>query len=104
MHILYSALKGYYIKYKKEPLIDADICHIDNIEAKDPEKLRLSNLQKCYNYLFWIDVGIEKLPAGKAKFLSDVRRSLVNSGKITQAQKVAVNKWLVNIPGVPQLK
>lgn len=104
MHTSYSTLKGYYIKYKKEPLIDAEICHIDNIEAKAPEKLRLSNLQKCYNYLFWIDIGIEKLPAGKTKFLSDVRRSLVNSGKITQAQKVAVNKWLVNIPGVPQLK
>lgn len=100
----YSILKNYYIKSKTEALTDTEVRHINNIEAKAPEKFRLANLQKCYNYLFWINIGIEKLPAEKAVFLSDIRRVLVSNGEITQAQKVAVNKWLVNIPGVPQLK
>lgn len=104
MHTSYSTLKNYYIKSKTESLTDAEVRHINNIEAKAPEKFRVANLQKCYNHLFWINIGIEKLPAEKTEFLSDVRRSLVSKGEITQAQKVAVNKWLLNIPGVPQLK
>jgi len=104
MQTSYSVLKNYYIKSKTESLTEAEVRHINNIEAKAPEKFRLANLQKCYNYLFWINVGIEKLPAEKTEFLSDVRRSLVSNGEISHAQKIAVNKWLVNIPGVPQLK
>jgi hypothetical protein len=104
MHTSYSALKKYYIKSKTESLTEAEIRHVNNIEAKAPEKFRLVNLQRCYSYLFWINVGIEKLPAEKKEFLSDIRRILVSDGGISQTQKVAVNKWLVNIPGVPQLK
>lgn len=104
MHISYSVLKTYYSKSKTGPLTEAEVRHINSIEAKAPEKLRLTNLQRCYNYLFWIDVGIEKLPEAKTAFLRNIRRTLVNNGEISQPQKVAVNKWLVNIPGVPQLK
>jgi len=104
MHTSYSVLKKYYIKSKTESLTEAEVLHINNLEAKAPEKFRLTNLQRCYNYLFWINVGIEKLPAEKKEFLSGVRRTLVSNGEISQAQRVAVNKWLVNIPGVPQLK
>jgi len=104
MHTSYSVLKKYYIKSKTESLTEAEVRHVNNLEAKAPEKFRLVNLQRCYSYLFWINVGIEKLPAEKKEFLSDVRRTLVSNGEISQAQKVAVNKWLVNIPGVPQLK
>jgi hypothetical protein len=104
MQTSYSILRNYYINSKTEPLTDAELVHINNIEAKAPEKFRLANLQRCYNYLFWIDVGIEKLPAEKTEFLSKIRRVLVSNGEITQGQKIAVNKWLKNIPGVPQLK
>ena len=104
MHTSYLALRNYYSKSKTESLTETEVRHINSIEAKAPEKFRLANLQKCYNYLFWIDVGIEKLPEAKTEFLRNVRRSLLSNGEISQAQKVAVNKWLVNIPGVPQLK
>lgn len=104
MQTSYSVLKTYYDKSKTESLTDAEIRHINNIEAKAPERLRLANLQKCYNYLFWIDVGIERLPADKTEFLGKIRRALVSNGEITQGQKIAVNKWLKNIPGVPQIK
>lgn len=104
MQTSYPILESYYIKSKTESLTEAEVRHINNIEAKAPEKLRLSNLQKCYNYLFWIDVAIERLPAEKTEFLNNIRRALVSNGEISQAQKAAVNKWLVNIPGVPQLK
>lgn len=104
MHTSYSILKNYYSKSKTESLTEAEVRHINNIEANAPEKFRLANLQKCYNYLFWINVGIEKLPAEKTEFLNSVRQSLLSNGEISQTRKVAVNKWLVNIPGVPQLK
>ncbi len=104
MQTSYSVLRTYYIKSKAESLDDAELRHINNIEAKAPEKFRLANLQKCYNYLFWIDVGIERLPAEKTEFLSNIRQALVSNSEITQGQKIAVNKWLKNIPGVPQLK
>lgn len=104
MHASYSALKNYYSKSKTESLTEAEVRHINSMEAKAPEKFRLANLQKCYNYLFWIDVGIERLPEAKTEFLRKIRRSLVSNGEISQAQKAAVNKWLVNITGVPQLK
>lgn len=104
MQASYLALRNYYIKSKIESLTDAELRHINNIEAKAPGKFRLANLQKCYNYLFWIDVGIERLPAEKTEFLSNIRRVLVSNGEITQSQKTAANKWLKNIQGVPQLK
>ncbi|MCK9395375.1 MAG: hypothetical protein M0Q44_07275 [Methylobacter sp.] len=104
MQTSYSVLKNYYDKSKTESLTDAELRHINNIETKAPESLRLANLQKCYNYLFWIDVGIKRLPAEKIKFLSDIRRALVKNGEINQAQKNGVNKWLKHIQGVPQIK
>jgi len=104
MQTSYSVLRNYYVKSKTESLTDAEFRHINNIEAKAPEGLRLANLQRCYNYLFWIDVGIERLSAGKTEFLRDMRRALVDNGGLTQPQKNAVNKWLRHINGVPQLK
>lgn len=100
----YSVLRNYYIKSKTQILSDEEVRHINNIEAKSPKKLRLANLQKCYNYLFWIDVGIEKLPTDKTEFLRNIRSALVDNGSISENQKVAVNNWLKNIQGVPQLR
>jgi hypothetical protein len=104
MKTSYSVLKGYYNVSKSRSLTEAEVLHINNIEAKSPDSLKLASLQRCYNYLFWIDVGINKLPSDKIDFLRSVREDLVNSGRITEAQKKAVNRWLSNIDGVPQLK
>jgi len=54
--------------------------------------------------LFWLDIGIEKLPKDKADFLVSMRKVLTSKGKVTENQKLAINKWLENIEGVPQLK
>lgn len=104
MNTSYSVLEKYYIKTKKEELTENEVRHINNIEAKAPEKLKLLNLQKCYNYLFWLNVGIEKLATEKADYLRSVRNNLINNLEISQNQKIGVNNWLVNISGVPQLK
>ncbi|WP_319558244.1 hypothetical protein [Thiomicrorhabdus sp.] len=100
----YEVLKNYYEKHKTQGLSESDISHINNIAAKAPENLTPSTLQKTYNYLFWIDVGIEKLPKDKTDFLRSVRQALVSKGNISDKQKSAVNKWLENIQGIPQLK
>ncbi|MCI2260598.1 DUF3888 domain-containing protein [Xanthomonas indica] len=104
MNLSYPVLKEYYSKSLTESLTDAEILHVNRIEAKAPEKFKLANLQKCYNYLFWIDVAIERLPNDKADFLGAIRAALLKNGSISMGQKVAVNKWLAKIPGVPQLK
>ena len=100
----YKILKNYYEKHKTQGLSETDISHINNIATKAPENLSLSTLQKIYSYLFWIDVGIEKLPKDKTEFLRSIRQALVLKGKISDKQKSALNKWLENIQGVPQLK
>jgi hypothetical protein len=104
MQTSYSVLRQYYIKSRLELLTDSEVRHINNIEAKSPEKLRLTHLQRCYNYLFWIDIAIDKLCVGKTGFLKGIRQTLLDGGNISEGQKVAVNKWLNNIDGVPQLK
>ncbi|TXD96277.1 hypothetical protein ES754_11650 [Psychrobacter frigidicola] len=100
----YSVLREYYQKSKIQKLSESDIIHINNIAYKAPEHLTLSVLQKIYNYLFWIDVGIAKLDSGKTDFLVNVRRTIVSKRKITEGQKLAINRWLENIDGVPQLR
>ncbi len=100
----YSILKEYYEKYKSQGLLDSDIRHVNNIASKAPENLSPAVLQRVYNYLFWIDVGIEKLPSDKKDFLVGVRKTIVSKGEISERQKAAINKWLKNIDGVPQLK
>lgn len=100
----YSVLRNYYVKSETENLTDTEVSHINNIEAKAPDHLRLNSLQRCYNYLFWIDVAIGKLTSDKTEFLRSVRSTLIAKGNISASQKNAVNKWLKNIPGVPQLK
>lgn len=91
-------------KYNSQGLSQADIRHINNIASKAPENLTLLVLQKIYSYLFWIDIAIKKLPAGKTDFLVNVRKTIVSKRKITDIQKVAIDRWLENIEGVPQLK
>ena len=100
----YTVLKDYYKKSKTQKLSEPDIRHINNIASKAPENLTLASLQRIYNYLFWIDIAIEKLPKDKTKFLTSVRKALTSKGKISDNQKRAINKWLENIDGVPQLK
>lgn len=100
----YSVLRKYYKKSKIQKLSESDIIHINNIAYKAPEHLTLSMLQKIYNYLFWIDVGITKLNSGKTDFLTNVRRTIVSKRKITEGQRLAINRWLENIDGVPQLR
>ncbi|MCH1926807.1 hypothetical protein L9G74_18175 [Shewanella sp. C32] len=100
----YKVLRDYYEKHKAEGLSESDVKHINNIASKAPEHLTLTALQRIYNYLFWIDVGIERLPEEKTDFLVGVRKTIISKGKITDNQKSAINKWLENIAGVPQLK
>ena len=103
MRTSYPVLKQYYEKYLESELTEEDIDHIINLEAKAPEKYKLANLIKCYNYLFWIDVALEGIPEEKAGFLKSIRSTLIFKGKISEQQIVAVNKWLENIKGIPQL-
>ena len=100
----YSVLKEYYKKYNRQALSQTDFTHINNIASKAPESLTLLVPQRIYSYLFWIDVAVKKLPSGKTDFLVNVRKTIASKGKITDTQKVAINKWLENIEGVPQLK
>ena len=100
----YKVLKEYYEKQKTQELSESDVSHINNIASKAPENLTPSALQRIYNYLFWLDVGIEKLPSNKTEFLVSVRKTITSKGKITDKQKAAINNWLKNIDGVPQLK
>jgi len=78
--------------------------HINNIEAKAQVDLKLTTLQQCYNYLFWIDVAIEKLDTNKTEFLKEIRKVLVKKRVITLSQKEGVNNWIKFIDGVPKLK
>ena len=107
----YSVLKEYYKKHQSQGLSESDICHINNIAAKAPENLSPTALQRMYNHLFWIDVGIKsiksikrRLSPDKTDFLTGVRKTIVSSGIISEKQTSAINRWLKYIDGVPQLK
>lgn len=100
----YQVLREYYKKYQDQGLSDSDVEHINNIASKAPDSLTPSVLQRIYNFLFWIDVGIERLPAEKTEFLVGVRNTIIARGRITENQRSAINSWLQNIDGVPQLK
>ena len=100
----YSVLKQYYEQSKMRELTNKELKHINNIEAKAPKNLKLSTLQKIYNYLFWINIAIEKLSPENRQFLEGVRIDIMNKGRITKKQEAGVNKWLKNIAGVPQVK
>lgn len=100
----YDILRNYYFTYKDGRKLEDDaLRHILNIENKAPESLKLNNLHRCYNYYFWINVGIERLGADADKYLVSVRDYLIRNLEITEKQKVAVNKWLEHLEGVPQL-
>lgn len=100
----YSVLKDYYNKHNSQRLSESDIRHINAIAAKAPANLSPDTLQRIYNYLFWIDVAIKKLPQEKTEFLTAVRKTIVSKGNITDKQTTAINRWLENIDGVPQIK
>lgn len=100
----YSVLKDYYEKHSSQRLSESDISHINSIAAKAPDNLSPVTLQRIYNYLFWIDVAIKKLSPDKTEFLTNVRKTIVSKGKISDKQTSAINRWLENIDGVPQLK
>lgn len=100
----YKVLSNYYLQSTNRSLTDDEISHVVNIEAKAPNHLRLTSLQRCYNYLFWINVAIERVDVGKVVFLTSVRDTLIKNHEISISQRDAVNRWLKNIAGVPQLK
>lgn len=100
----YKILKNYYTKYVKENLDAKEIQHIINIERKSPHNLKLQTLQKCYNYLFWIDVAMSKLPIEKRTFLKSIRSYILKNRKLKEQQLKGLNNWLEFIKGVPQLK
>lgn len=100
----YSVLKNYFEALKKRDLTESEVSHINNIEQKAPDHLSLRSLQLTYNYLFWIDVALNKLPSEKSGFLLSIQATLRSKGSISENQKAAVNKWLENIDGVPQLR
>jgi hypothetical protein len=100
----YQVLKDYYDRYSMGELSESDARHINNIASKAPDSLTPAALQKIYNYLFWLDVAIQKLDKEKTDFLVGVRNSIASRGKVTENQKNGINKWLINIDGVPQVK
>lgn len=101
----YPILKEYYNEYLLNNILGAnEIKHILNIENKAPEKLKLNNLQKCYNYSFWINVAINKLDKEANVFLISIQKYLEKNFKISEKQKIGVNKWLKNLNGIPQIK
>ncbi|PAD30040.1 hypothetical protein [Paenibacillus sp. 7523-1] len=101
--VSYSVLKNYYNKSQNEELNEREIRHILNIENKTDERYKLANLQRCYNYLFWIDVALDKLEEHN-DFLESIKTYIIRNFKITSKQKDAVNNWMKNIKGVPQIK
>ncbi|MFV8411852.1 hypothetical protein [Vibrio owensii] len=100
----WEVLADFYSSYLQGNLTEGNIKSINNIERKAPESLRLDALQKCYNYLFWIDVGIERLDENKREFLLSIRETVRARRPLSTAQFDAMNKWLEHIDGVPQLK
>lgn len=99
----YHVLKKYYEKSRKQELSEDELEHINNIEAKAPGRIRRQTLHKIYNYLFWIDVAIEKLSPKERQFLEGIRAYIIEKSRITKAQKVGVNNWLKNIDGCPSI-
>ncbi|AIZ42465.1 hypothetical protein [Cellulophaga baltica] len=101
----YNVLKEYYNSYLEEGTLNLNqISHILNIEKKSPDSLKLINLQKCYNYIFWINTGIQKLEVKADDFLIPIKNYLLKNLKLSDKQKIGVNKWLQNLDGIPQLK
>ncbi|MFQ2383668.1 MULTISPECIES: hypothetical protein [Aeromonas] len=100
----WDVLSNLYKAYLDGNLTEQNVRLINNIEKKAPDVLKLDSLQKCYNYLFWIDVGIEKLDEDKKQFLKSIRNIVRARKQLTPKQFEAMNKWLGNIDGVPQLK
>lgn len=101
----YKILNEYYKEYLINGTLGlSQIRHILNIEKKSPESLKLVNLHKCYNYVFWIDTGIQKLDEKADDFLIPIKKYLIKNLKISERQKIGVNKWLENLDGIPQLK
>lgn len=100
----WHVLKDYYQFYLAGELDDNAVNHINNIEKKAPNELRLSVLQKCYNYLFWIDVALSKSDPNKSDFLKSIRRYVVEREPLSKKQFETLNTILGRLKGVPQLK
>lgn len=100
----YEVLRDYYNAFVEGELDDVAVNHICNIENNAPPLLKLAILQKCYNYLFWIDVAIAKLDESKLAFLKGIRRTVVAREGLSEKQFNGLNQWLGNVDGVPQLK
>lgn len=100
----YTVLRNYYNFLATRQLTVNEVNHVNNIENQAPKSLTLSELQRCYNYLFWIDIAIEQLPDTKTGFLKDIQKKVIKGIGLTKSQLGAVNKWLENIEGVPCLK
>ena len=101
----YPILKNYYETYQNTRNLDSDsVNHILNLEKNAPEKYKIKNLQKCYNYLFWLNISIARLGDEANRFLIPIREYLKKNMRITENQKRGVNNWLKNLDGIPQLK
>lgn len=104
-NISYKPLAGYYKKHLDIELEDSEIRHINNIEAKAPESLKLLYLQQAYNTYFWVNIAVDKLKDNVDKDFLDGIKQWVADGKIlTDAQLNGINNWLKNIDGSPVLK
>lgn len=92
--ISYSGFDKYYLSYQESTLDDKAVRHIINVEKKAPDKLKLKTLQKCYNYLFWIDVAIQRIGEDHkgTEFLQGVRDYMIKNYSITDIQKDGVNR------------
>lgn len=104
----WHVLTKHYQSYLKGELSEIGVNHINNIEKKAPDGLKLAVLQKCYNYLFWIDVALSKVDTIKSnfprEFLSSIRRLVVARKTLTPLQFKKLNEVLSQLDGIPQLK
>ncbi|EKO3524409.1 hypothetical protein SD340_004304 [Vibrio fluvialis] len=100
----WNVLNSYYQSFLNGALDDNAVIHINNIENKAPEELKLSVLQKCYNYLFWIDVALSKSDPDKSDFLKSIRERVISRKPLSQKQFETLNIVLGRLKGVPQLK
>lgn len=99
--ISYPILNTYYTKYQTSNLDDKDFTHIKNIADKAPMDFKLTNLQKLYSYMFWIDKALHQDSTNI--FLKSIQGHLIKNKKITDKQKDAMNMIFKKI-GIPQVK
>lgn len=100
----WHVLADLYQSFLNGELSESAVRIINKAESNAPDKLKLTALQKCYNYLFWIDVALSKSDPHKSDFLKGIRRRVLSREPLSAKQFETLNTVLGRLKGVPQLK